>query len=177
MATREPTLTRLHHRNQSSWSWHLALVLAAAALLAGCASLTRSWQAPEVALAGLRPKSLTLDRQVFIATLKVGNPNDRTLPIKAMTYTLSLAGGQVAEGGGALAREIPAHGEALVEVEVAASLLDLLARLPALAQEDRPIDWTLSGTATIADGFLTLPYRYSGQISQSELLALARGAR
>ena len=155
----------------------LLALAGAAALLAGCASLTRSWQAPEVALAGLRPERLTLDRQVFIATLKVGNPNDRTLPIKAMTYTLSLAGGQVAEGGGALAREISPHGEALVEVEVAASLLDLLARLPALAQQDRPIDWALSGTATIADGFLTLPYRYSGQISRSELLALARGAR
>jgi hypothetical protein len=145
-------------------------------LLAGCASLTKPWQSPEVSLVGLQPKELSLARQVFVATLAVRNPNDRTLPIKAMTYRLKLDGQELAEGGGALDRQIPAFGESTVDVEVVGSLLGLAQYLPALAVRQGPLDWTVSGTATIADGFLTLPYRYSGQVDPQELLSQAARA-
>lgn len=140
-------------------------------LLSACASLTKPWQAPEVALAGLRVKEVTLARQTLVLSLAVRNPNDRTLPIKGLTYRLKLEGNEVAQGASALDRQIPAFGEAQADVEVTGSLLGLIQQLPALALKDRPLDWTLSGTATILDGFLTLPYRYSGQLDPQELLA------
>jgi hypothetical protein len=146
------------------------------ALLAGCASLTKPWLSPEVSLVGLQPKELGLARQVFVATLAVRNPNDRTLPIKAMTYRLKLDGKELAEGGGALERQIPAFGESTVDVEVVGSLLGLAQYLPAFAARQGPLDWTVSGTATIADGFLTLPYWYSGQVDPQELLSQAARA-
>jgi LEA14-like dessication related protein len=150
--------------------------LLCALLLVGCASLTHSWQAPEVTLKGLRIKELGLGQQVFVATLGVRNPNDRTLPIKAMTYRLTLEGKDLAEGGGALDRQIPAFGESVVDVDVVGSLLGLTQMLPALATKQIPLDWTVTGTATIADGLLTLPYRYSGQVDPQELLSRAVGA-
>lgn len=157
---------------------HLAIALLfLAGLLGGCTSFTRPWQAPEVTLIGLRAKELTLERQVFIATLAVRNPNDRTLPIKSMTYRLSLEGEQVAEGGGALERQIPAFGEERAEVEVVGSLVGLAPRLAVFALQDRPLGWTLSGMATIADGLLTLPYRYSGEIDARALLARVKSPR
>ncbi|MBS1203100.1 MAG: conserved secreted protein [Chromatiaceae bacterium] len=61
----------------------------------------------------------------------------------------------------------------MVDAEVAGSLLGLLGQMPALALRDEPLDWSISGTATIADGLLTLPYRYSGQVDPKALLALA----
>jgi LEA14-like dessication related protein len=146
-------------------------LLLVAALLAGCASLTKSWEAPEVTLAGLRLKELGLARQTVILTLAVHNPNDRTLPVKGLTYRLKLEGNEIAQGSSALDRQIPAFGDALVDVEVTGSLLGLAQQLPALALQERPLEWTLSGTATIADGLLTLPYRYSGQVDPRELLA------
>ncbi|WP_295401585.1 LEA type 2 family protein [uncultured Thiocystis sp.] len=152
----------------------IALLVLIVSLLPGCASLTESWKAPEVALIGLQPKELGLTRQVFIATLAVKNPNDRTLPIKAMTYRLALEGQEVAEGGGALERQIPAFGETTVDVEVIGSLLGLLQQLPALALQDRPLNWTIAGTATLAGGLITLPYRYSGQIDARTLMAGVR---
>ncbi|MBK5966393.1 Water stress and hypersensitive response domain-containing protein [Thiocystis minor] len=148
-----------------------ALLVLMTGLLPGCASLVESWKAPEVALIGLQPKELGLTRQVFIATLAVKNPNDRTLPIKAMTYRLALEGQDVAEGGGALDRQIPAFGETTVDVEVIGSLLGLLQQLPVLALKERPLNWTVSGTATLAGGLITLPYRYSGKIDARELTA------
>jgi len=143
------------------------------ALLAGCATLTKPWEAPEVALAGLRVKELGLTRQTVILTLAVRNPNDRTLPIKGLTYRLKLEGNEIAQGASALDRQIPAFGDALMDVEVTGSLLGLVQQLPGLALKDRPLDWILSGTTTIADGLLTLPYRYSGQVDPKELLARA----
>lgn len=164
----QPGVRPIHHQ-----LWLLALCLA---LLAGCASLTKPWQAPEVALAGLRVKELTLARQTVVLTLALRNPNDRTLPIKGLTYRLKLEGNEVAQGASALDRQIPAFGDALVDVDVTGSLLGLIQQLPALALKDRPLNWTITGTATIADGLLTLPYRYSGQVDPRELLARGEAA-
>lgn len=152
------------------WGLPLGLVLLLS-LLAGCASLTKPWEAPEVALAGLRVKELTLARQTVVLTLAMRNPNDRTLPIKGLTYRLKLEGNEIAQGASALDRQIPAFGDALVDLDVTGSLLGLVQQLPALALRDRPLDWTITGTATIADSLLTLPYRYSGQVDPRELLA------
>lgn len=140
-------------------------------LLGGCASLTRSWEAPEVALKGLRVKELGLARQTLILTLAVHNPNDRTLPIKGLTYRLKLEGNEIAQGASVLDRKIPPFGDALADVEVSGSLLGLVQQLPALALKDRPLDWTVTGTATIAEGLLALPFRYSGQVDPQALLA------
>jgi hypothetical protein len=148
----------------------LCLGLLCAALVAGCASLTQPWQAPAVALAGLRVKEITLARQTFVVTLAVKNPNDRALPITAMTYRIQIEGSEVVQGATALDRQVPAFGEALVDVEVAGSLFGLLEQLPSLALEDRPRDWIVSGTVTIA-GLLTLPYRYSGRVDARQLLS------
>lgn len=157
------------------WGLPLGLVLLLS-LLVGCASLTKSWEAPEVALAGLRVKELTLARQTVVLTLAMRNPNDRTLPIKGLTYRLKLEGNEIAQGASALDRQIPAFGDALVDLDVTGSLLGLIQQLPALALKDRPLDWTITGTATIADGLLTLPYRYSGQVDPRELLAQGQAA-
>ena len=67
---------------------HHVLVLLAVLGLAGCGGLTQRWIAPEVALTGLRVKEAGLDRQTLTLTLAVRNPNDRTLPIKAMVRDL-----------------------------------------------------------------------------------------
>ena len=147
------------------------LVLLCAVLVSGCASLSEPWEAPEVAFTGLRVKELTLAQQTFVVTLAVRNPNDRTLPIKAMTCRLQIEGREVAQGASTLDRQIPAFGDAVVDVEVAGSLLGLIQQLPTLARKDEPIDWTVSGTVTIADGFLTLPYWYSGQVDAKKLLS------
>lgn len=169
MISRPEPAVGLRPMSNQPWCLSLGLVLLLS-LLTGCAGLAKPWEAPEVALAGLRVKELRLAQQTLLLTLAVKNPNDRTLPIKGLTYRLKLEGNEIAQGTSALERQIPAFGEALVDLEVTGSLLGLAQQLPTLALKDRPLDWTLSGTATIADGLLTLPYRYSGQVDPRELL-------
>ena len=149
----------------------LAAAFLILAMLAGCASVTKPWIAPEVALSGLRVKELGLARQSFIVTLDIRNPNDRALPLSAMTYRLSLEGTEFATGGGVLERQIPAFGEETVDVEVVSELFGLLQRLPALAMKGEPLAWRIAGTATLTGGLVTLPYWYSGEIDPRQLIA------
>ena len=155
---------------------HLPLGLVVLSLLligAGCASLTRSWIAPEVMVTSLKPQQIALTEQLLLVGLKIHNPNDRTLPIKAMTYRLYLEGDEIATGGGTLERQIPALGDASVEVSVVASALALAGKLPTLALQSRPWAYRISGTVTVA-GVVPIPYRYSGEIDPRELVG-ARG--
>ena len=155
----------------------LTALVIALALAAGCATLTKPWTAPEVTPVGLRIAALGVQRQVFIVTLAVRNPNDRTLPIKAMTYRLRLEGKDLAQGASTLDQPIPALGESLVDVEVAGDLLGLAQQLPVLALQGRPLDWMIDGTVSIAGTPFTLPYRYSGQVDAQALLAGAMASR
>lgn len=152
-------------------------MLLAALLLSACASLTRDWLPPEVQVTSITPERIGLDQQTLKVGLNLKNPNDRMLPIKAMTYKLSLAGTQVAEGGGALDKQIPAFGTAPLEVKVAADAASMLALLPTLALKREPIDYRIAGTVTVA-GVVPIPYRYSGQVDPQTLLrAAGRGLR
>ena len=147
------------------------LLAVLAGLLLGCAGVSESWQSPEVTLVAVQPKALSLTHQVFLVRLEVKNPNDRTLPVQAMTYRLSLEGEVVATGRGELERQIPAQGSAEVEVEVVGDLVGLATRLPGLLQADRPLHWTISGTAALAGGLVVLPYSRSGSLDPQSLAA------
>jgi LEA14-like dessication related protein len=151
-----------------------AAAFAVALLLAACASLTRDWLPPEVQLRSIQPERISLSEQRLKLGLDLKNPNDRMLPIKAMTYKLALEGTQVATGGGALDKQIPAFGAAPVEVEVVADAASALGLLPALALKREPIGYRISGTVTVA-GVVPIPYRYSGEVDPQVLLRAAAG--
>jgi LEA14-like dessication related protein len=151
-----------------------ASIAGAVLLVVGCASVTESWETPEVALVGLQPTAIGFERQSFIARLRITNPNDRTLPIQRMTYRLSVEGNEIANGAGELDRQIPAFGEETVDVEVNSNLLDLLSKLPVLALQNDSLEWTISGTVGVLGGMLPLPYRYSGEIDPRALMSALR---
>ncbi len=147
-------------------------LLCATLLLSACASLTHDWLPPEVQLRSITPERIGLDQQTLRVGLNLKNPNDRMLPIKAMTYKLSLEGNEIAQGGGALDKQIPAFGEAPVEVSLVANAASALGLLPTLALRRDPIAYRISGTATVA-GFVPIPYRFSGEVKPDELIRAA----
>ncbi|WP_058554168.1 LEA type 2 family protein [Thiohalocapsa sp. ML1] len=151
--------------------------MVAALLLTACASLTRDWLPPEVQVTSITPERIGLDQQTLRVGLNLKNPNDRMLPIKAMTYKLSLEGTQVAQGGGALDKQIPAFGAAPVEVTVVADAASMLGLLPTLALRREPVGYRIAGTVTVA-GVVPIPYRWSGELDPQMLLRSAgRGLR
>lgn len=154
---------------------HLRILLIVWGLtfLVGCTTLTAPWTAPEVELLGAQPRLLGLAGQSFIVNLRVKNPNDRTLPIKALSYRVLVEGHQLAEGDTALERLIPPGGMERVDLEVRTDLLTLLPELPRRLLTQDQLDWTVSGIAyaELAGVRVPLPYRRSGQIDPKALIA------
>jgi len=171
----------------------LYLVLLGLVVVGGCASLTEPlsypWKTPEVALAGLRVKELSLARQSFVVRLAVHNPNDRALPITAMTWRLQIEGRDLAEGTAKVDRQVPAFGDALVDLEAEGSLvardgrpggsagavfdlLGLTEQAAILTLQEGSVTWKVSGTLTLAGSLFPLPYWYSGQVDAKTLAGL-----
>jgi len=148
------------------------LVLAMLFLAVGCAGLTSPWTEPEVMVTSIKPQRIGLDEQSLLVGLRIRNPNDRMLPIKAMTYRLSLEGEEIASGGGALERQIPAFGEETAEVSLTSDAGLLLRKLPALAFQTEPWQYRIAGTVTVA-GIVPIPYRHSGEIDPKQIARAA----
>jgi len=141
-------------------------------LISGCAQLgqlTKPWASPEVSVAGFRPGDFTPDRQTFIVSLKVKNPNDRILPIKGATYALAVEGHEIANGGGDLNRQIPAFGEEVLDVEVNTELFELVRKVPQLALTGGKWDYRISGILKLAGGYLPVPFNYGGKLKAADL--------
>jgi LEA14-like dessication related protein len=147
------------------------ILLLAPLLAAGCAYVTKPWITPGVNLVGVRPGQMDVDEQSFIVSLRVNNPNARTLPIKGASYSLALEGLEIANGSGVLDRQIPAHGEDVVDVEVNADLMDLLRSAPALVLSGGRWDYEISGVLQLAGGYLPVPFRYSGDVDAAQLVS------
>lgn len=148
----------------------LILFLAAVALSPACSYVTKPWIAPGVTLVGIRPAQMTAEQQTFIVSLNVNNPNDRTLPIKGVTYNLLVEGHEIANGAGSLDKQIAAFDEGVVDVEVNTTLMDLFRTAPTMALTGDRWSYKISGILKIADGYLPVPFRYSGKVEVDQIV-------
>ena len=144
------------------------LCLALPALLAGCALLRPTLVPPQLSVLDVQVESLQLSQQRLRVRMHVENPNDRTLEVRSLTYTLELEGQPVADGGAAAPFTVPARGGQDFDLEVAANFapaaLMLLARA---AQGDAsPVAYRLSGVVSLGAGWLRrIPFEQRGSFS------------
>jgi len=109
------------------------------AFLPGCAGLGGLDEPPRVTLAGLRPVELQLLEQRFEARLRIRNPNDVPLRVRAMEYTLSINGGEFADGVRGEPFTVPAYGEEVVDLVMFSNLARVFDQFRRLQERDRPL--------------------------------------
>jgi LEA14-like dessication related protein len=144
----------------------LALALVWILLLAGCASLRGYREPPRVALVSIRPLGMTLLEQRYALQLRILNPNDVALPLDGMDYRIEINGKEFAYGVSRQSVTLPAHGEALLDVTVTSTLLDLLRQLQDADRSARPsLTYRISGRFDLAHGPHRVPFAYSGDLS------------
>ena len=135
-----------------------------AGVLAACA-LAPKLEPPKLSIVGVQIVSGDLFTQRLKVRLHVENPNDRTLPVKGIEYTMEIEGQQVASGESAASFVVPALGEAEFDMNITANLagalLKVLARGPnALGQE---VSYRLSGKVSLSEGlFRSIPFEQRG---------------
>jgi len=134
-------------------------------LVSACASLGGYREKPRVSLVSIQPLDMTLLEQRYQLVLRILNPNDVDLPLSGLSYGVEINGREFAYGVSRQAVTIPALGEAVVEVEVISSLLDMLRQLQALDDgAAHRLDYRISGRLSLANRRGKLPFDYSGSL-------------
>jgi LEA14-like dessication related protein len=142
----------------------LFLILGCLLLLSSCAAIRP--QAPQIQLAGLTISDLTLSHANFLATLNVYNPNDSTIDIDGLDFSLYLNDVNVARGATAKAFSVPAEQSGSAALRLSTSFLDLFRLSQKLKGLDQ-VPFRIAGEVKIGGpGFLwmTVPIDSSGTI-------------
>jgi LEA14-like dessication related protein len=139
---------------------------ATVALLGGCA-LAPKLTTPQLTIVGVKLEGSDLLAQRLKVRVHVQNPNDRTLPVKAIDYTLDVDGQPFASGESAGSFVVPALGEAEFDMNVTTNMAGTLVRLLARSSEARAsVPYRLSGKISLSQGWLqSIPFEQHGTFS------------
>ncbi len=136
------------------------LVLAAA--LSGCALLVPKLQTPKLSIINIQVLKASVFEQQLRVRMHVENPNDRSLPIRGLSYTVYLGGQQFATGASDAGFVVPAFGSADFNMDVDANAAGALFTLL-----DRPrgegVDYLMKGKVELTHGWLrSIPFEERG---------------
>lgn len=141
-------------------------VLLIALLAAACASLGSYPETPRVSLVSIQPKEMTLFEQRFAIQLRVLNPNAVAIPVRGLSYALEVNEREFAYGVSPQSLDIPAFGEALLDVEISSNLLSVVRQLQSMSGETRSsLDYRLAGKINLANRLRSLSFDYTGELN------------
>lgn len=136
------------------------LVLAVA--LSGCALLVPKLQTPTLSIVNIEVLKASIFEQHLRVRMHVENPNDRSLPIRGLSYTVYLGGQQFATGVSDAGFVVPALGNADFNMDVDANAAGALFTIL-----DRPrgqgVHYLMKGRVELTRGWLrSIPFEERG---------------
>ena len=126
----------------------IRLVIAIASLqLAACAGLESLVSPPDVSLRNVKAEELGLDRQTFLLSFDVTNPNPFPLPLTEIRYGIELDGMQFASGSTPASLDIPAASGSEFAIRVEMDLVNTVPDLLFVLKDGahREIPYSLEG--------------------------------
>ncbi len=148
--------------NKHCTLWALAPLLSL--LLAGCSLFVPKLQAPSLTIVSVELLKSDLWEQRLKVRLRVQNPNDRTLPVKGLSYTIDVSEQPFASGVSGASFVVPANGEAEFDMNVTANMAGALFRMLGRGggAADR-IEYRIAGKVSLSEGLLrTVPFEQRG---------------
>jgi LEA14-like dessication related protein len=142
--------------------------LAAMLLSAGCAGFGSRLEPPQLSVVGVEIVRGDLFEQRFKARMRVQNPNDRSIAVRGVSYTLQIGGEELGRGLSGSSFTVPALGEAefdmLVTVNLAGTVLRLLERARSDGLPDS-LSYRLRGEVKLSEGFVrSIPFDEKGAV-------------
>lgn len=137
--------------------------------VASCVATPRSLVAPDVQLVGLSLLGVSADSQRFRVDLAVTNPNEVTIPIERLSFSVRLAGSGVMSGRSLSPFELASGESTTLQLEVTTNLVSSVSRLLALLQGPADsIQYDLDGLVTLSRGLNpTFPFSRRGEVPLS----------
>jgi LEA14-like dessication related protein len=142
--------------------------LCAAALLPGACALSSKFTTPKLSVLDVQIERGDLWEQHLKVRMRVENPNDRTLPVKGLEYTLEVEGQQFASGVSAASFVVPPMGEAEFDMNVTTHLAGTLLRLLGRGSDPlgQSVAYRLTGRIALSQGLMrSIPFEERGSFS------------
>ena len=142
------------------------LLLYCAATLSACSFFGGYEDAPRVSLVSIKPLEMGLMEQRYALQLRIMNPNDATIPMKGLSYSIDINGHEFAYGVSRQPVSIPAFSEALLDVEVVSNLLNVMRQFQQMSDEKSDsLSYRLSGKISLGTRLRKLPFTVEGKLN------------
>lgn len=137
-------------------------VLLLVVTLSGCALFVPKFQTPQLAIVDVQVIKANFLQQQLRVRMRVQNPNDRSLPIQGLTYTVYLGGQEFATGVSDASFVVPALGNAEFNMNVTANAAGALFAVLSKPR-GQGIDYRMKGRVELSHGWLrSIPFEQSG---------------
>ncbi len=140
--------------------------IAAALLSISCSALAPRLEPPNLSVVNVELMEGSLWEQSLRVRMRVQNPNDRTLPVRGLTYALEVAGEELAQGVSDRSFVVPALGETEFDMTVRTNMALALLKLADSQGGSRAadgIEYRLHGKVSLSEGVLrSIPFHHSG---------------
>ena len=153
--------------------WFRVGIVVLSSALAGCAGFGRTLETPRVSLAGLQLQEARGMETVFLAQVRVTNPNEVDLDVSGVECQLDINDKELAYGVSSARVRIPAMGSETIPVTIYSSVLDIVRGLIGLPQREE-LRYHLKGKVRLeGTGWLpsTLPFDSRGSFNLKDLAA------
>jgi len=129
----------------------LATLFLAVTLLTSC-TLFPKFKTPQLSVVDAQWQKGDVWTQHVKLRLKVRNPNERTLPVRGLSYTIELDGQPFADGESATSFVVPAGGEAEFDTTVNVNMASTLLRYLSRGGTGQSIEYRITGKVRLATG-------------------------
>jgi LEA14-like dessication related protein len=139
-----------------------ASLLLLAVALSGCTLFVPKLETPKLSIVDVEVRKANFLEQQLRVRIHVENPNDRSLPIQGLSYTVYIGGQEFATGVSDASFIVPALGNAEFNMEVTANaagaLFAILSKPPG-----QSIEYHMTGRVELSRGWLrSIPFEQSG---------------
>ena len=135
-------------------------------VLTGCSSLVPKLETPTLSIVNVELLKGDLWEQRAKVRMRVQNPNDRSLPIRGLSYGLEVNGQDFAHGVSAASFTVPALGETEFDMNITANMASALIRLLGSAGDSTSdqVDYRIKGKISLSAGLLrSIPFEQTGK--------------
>ncbi len=137
----------------------------ATTLNAGCAGWLSKPEPPDVVLTEVRLVKLSLTEPEFDFELWLDNPNQFTLRVRSVEFTVAVRGRNLARGRSDRAFEIPANGSSSVAIRVTGDVEGILQELYELSTGNgTDLGYQMHGTVRLDQWPFPVPFRVRGDL-------------
>ena len=137
-------------------------LLLLAVALSGCALFVPKLQTPKLSIVDIQVLKANLLEQQMRVRMRVENPNDRSLPIQGLSYTVYLGGQEFATGASDASFVVPALGTAEFNMDVTANAAGAIFAILS-KPSGQGVDYHMKGKVQLSHGWLRqIPFEQSG---------------